>query len=108
MLYERGAFERWTARTASPRRFISVQPSNLCCLILVQLSDQCRAVATALGNPLRILELAHRAGSTMSAAQRDTSQAVFSELPVGNFQDWHSCPQTQFVTCLSGSWCAQF
>ena len=31
-------------------------------------------------------------------------QAVFSELGVGNFQDWHSCPTVQFVVCLAGKW----
>ena len=45
-------------------------------------------------------------GVRSDETQRCVAQAVFSELPVGNFQDWHSCPQTQFVTCLSGSWCA--
>ncbi|KAK9814294.1 hypothetical protein WJX72_003545 [[Myrmecia] bisecta] len=32
------------------------------------------------------------------------SKLVFSELEPGNFQDWHSCPQVQFVVCLKGSW----
>ena len=31
-------------------------------------------------------------------------QAVFSELDVGNFQDWHCCPCPQLVTCITGSW----
>lgn len=31
-------------------------------------------------------------------------KAVFSELDVGNFQDWHCCPCPQLVTCITGSW----
>lgn len=32
------------------------------------------------------------------------TKTVFSELSVGNEQDWHCCPQVQYVICLSGKW----
>jgi hypothetical protein len=32
------------------------------------------------------------------------SKVTFSELPPGNRQEPHPCPQVQFVVCLAGSW----
>ena len=39
-----------------------------------------------------------------SMSDFEPEKLVFTELPVGNEQPWHPCPQTQFVVTVACKW----
>ena len=60
--------------------------------------------SNACGHAVRVLHAVTHGFLWISAVARMPLQTVFSELAPGLKNDYHPCPNTQFVVCIKGSW----